>query len=81
MITQSDGEAAGDGAMEATGGGTHPGQGDAGGFGFGDSIGFCGEAGAPHFGQNVEVAAWGFGHETLHATDVFKGSTPLDVTL
>ena len=67
--------------MEAAGGGAHPGQGDAGGFGFGDSIGFCGEAGAPHFGQYVEVAVWGFGHKALHTTDVFKGTTPLDVKL
>ena len=46
-----------------------------------DSIGFCGEACAPHFGQYVEVAVWSFGHETLHTTDVFKGTTPLDVKL
>ena len=67
--------------MEAAGGGAHPGQGDAGGFGFGDSIGFCGEAGTPHFGQYVEVAAWGLGPKALHTTNVFKGTTPLDVKL
>ena len=67
--------------MEVAGGGAHPFQRDTIGFGFSDSIGFCGEAGAPHFGQYIEVAAGGFGHEALHTTDVFKGTTPLDVKL